>query len=115
VLSGKYQGGAWPAGTRFTTYKDHSPRTQAMTRRFLNDATLATTARVADLAKQCGMAPVTFAVAWTLTRDFLGSSLVGATRVAQLDELLAAAEAKIPPDALEAVERITREIRYPMG
>jgi aryl-alcohol dehydrogenase-like predicted oxidoreductase len=115
VLSGKYQDGAFPAGTRFALYKEHSPRTQAMTRRFLGAAALETTARVHEIARQCGIAPVTFAIAWTLTRDFLGSTLVGATRVAQLDELLAAAEARIPPDALEAVERLSREIRYPMG
>jgi aryl-alcohol dehydrogenase-like predicted oxidoreductase len=115
VLSGKYQGGAFPAGTRFAMYQDHSARTRAMTARFVNQATLATTARMGEIARQCGLAPATFAIAWTLTRDFLGSTLIGATRVAQLDELLAAAEAKVPPDALEAVERLSREIRYPMG
>ena len=28
VLSGKYLGGAWPAGARFSGYREHSPRTQ---------------------------------------------------------------------------------------
>ncbi len=114
VLSGKYRGGAWPEGARFTHYREHSPRTQAMTKRFVNERTLETAARVAELARECDMSPVTFAVAWTLTRDFLGSALVGVTDPAQLDELLAAADAVIPGDALAAVDRITREIRYPM-
>ena len=35
---------------------------------------------------------MTFAVAWTLTRDFVGSTLVGATSAEQLDESLAAAD-----------------------
>ncbi len=114
VLSGKYQGGAWPAGARFTRYREHDPRTQAMTRRFVNERTLETAARVSELASACGLSPVTFAVAWTLTRDFLGAALVGVTDPAQLEEQLAAADAVIPDDALAAVDRITREIRYPM-
>jgi aryl-alcohol dehydrogenase-like predicted oxidoreductase len=61
------------------------------------------------------MSLVTFAIAWTLTRDFLGSTLIGATHPDQLDDLLAAADAKLPPEALAAVDKISREIRYPMG
>ncbi len=114
VLSGKYQDGAWPEGRRFTRYRDHSPRTQAMTKRFVNERTLQTTARVAEVARDCGMSPVTFAVAWTLTRDFLGAAIIGVTEPEQLDEHLAAADAKISDEALAAVDRITREIRYPM-
>src|SRR5262249_59336212 len=33
VLSGKYQDGAWPAGARFTRYRDAPPRPPAPTRR----------------------------------------------------------------------------------
>jgi aryl-alcohol dehydrogenase-like predicted oxidoreductase len=114
VLAGKYRDGAWPEGARFTRYREHSPRTQAMTKRFVNERTLETAARVAELARGCGMSPVTFSVAWTLTRDFLGATIVGVTSPEQLDEHLAAAEARIPEDALAAVDRLTREIRYPM-
>jgi aryl-alcohol dehydrogenase-like predicted oxidoreductase len=114
VLSGKYQGGAWPAGARFTRYRDWSPRTQAMTQRFVNERTLAVAARVAEVARGCGLSPVTFAVAWTLTRDFLGSTLIGVTHPDQLDEPLRAAEVRLPEAALAACDRIAKEIRYPM-
>lgn len=66
-------------------------------------------------ALDCEMSLTTFATAWTLTRDFVGSTIVGATKVEQLDDLLAAAEVTLPPEALEACDRITREIPYPMG
>ena len=115
VLSGKYQGGVWPDGARFTRYRDWNPRTKVMTTRFVNAGTLATVDRVARLAADCGMALATFAIAWTLTRDFVGSTLIGATSLEQLDPLLAAADAKLPADALAEVDRISREIRYPMG
>jgi aryl-alcohol dehydrogenase-like predicted oxidoreductase len=114
VLSGKYGGGAWPEGARFTRYKDWNPRTRVMTERFVNERTLATAARVAEIARSAGLSPVTFAVAWTLTRDFLGSTLIGVTNPDQLDEHLRAAEVSLPQDALAACDRLAKEIRYPM-
>ena len=114
VLSGKYADGAWPAGARFTDYGEGDPRTRSMTRRFVNERTLAATARYAEIARECGLSPVTFAVAWTLTRKFVGSTIFGVTGVDQLDEHLAAAETEIPADALAAVDAVAREIRYPM-
>src|SRR5262249_61802673 len=96
-------------------YTHRSPRTQAMTKRVLNRETLAATERFGEVAAECGLALPTFAIAWTLTRDFLGATILGATHPDQLDVLLTAAEAKLPTDALAAVDKISREIRYPMG
>jgi aryl-alcohol dehydrogenase-like predicted oxidoreductase len=115
VLSGKYLDGAWPEGARFTRYKDGSPRTQSMTRRFVSERSLEATARFAALAKQHDLELPTFAVAWTLAHDFLGATIVGATSAAQLDATLAAARVTLPAEALEAADRISKEIRYPMG
>jgi aryl-alcohol dehydrogenase-like predicted oxidoreductase len=115
VLSGKYLHGTWPDGARFSRYKDHSPRTQVMAQRFVSEKTLAATGRVHEIARDCGLAPVTFAVAWTLTKGFVGSTLIGVTSPEQLDEHLAAADAKIPDDALRACDRLAKEIPYPMG
>ena len=50
-----------------------------MAARFVSEATLAATERLAELAAACGVSLPTLAVAWTLTRDFLGAALVGAT------------------------------------
>jgi aryl-alcohol dehydrogenase-like predicted oxidoreductase len=115
VLSGKYQGGAWPEGARFSRYRAGDARTQAMTGRFVNDTTLSVTERVLKIAADCGLSPVTFAVAWTLTKDFVGSTIIGVTHDDQLDEHLAAAEATLPADALAACDQLSREIRYPLG
>ncbi len=115
VLSGKYQDGTWPAGARFSTYKDAHPRTAAMARRFVNEKTLAATARLASIAADAGMSPVTLAVAWTLTRDFVGSTIVGATRPEQLPELLRGGDVELGPDVRQACDAVTRDILYPMG
>jgi aryl-alcohol dehydrogenase-like predicted oxidoreductase len=115
VLSGKYQNGARPARSRFSLYGEHSPRTQAMTRRFVNEKTLATTARMMAIAEQAGLSPVTLAVAWTLAHDFVGSTIIGATTPEQLADALAAAEVHLSPDVLAACDAVGRDIPYPMG
>jgi aryl-alcohol dehydrogenase-like predicted oxidoreductase len=115
VLSGKYQNGAWPEPARFTSYRHGGKRGEVMTARFLNDKTRATTDRVMQLAAECSMPPATFAIAWTLSRDFVASTIIGATRAAQLDDTLKASDLTIPFDVLVKVDTISREIMYPMG
>jgi aryl-alcohol dehydrogenase-like predicted oxidoreductase len=115
VLSGKYLEAQWPEGARFSRYRANDPRTKVMTQRFVSEKTLAVTRRVHAIAADCDMHPVTFAVAWTLTRDFVGSTLIGVTHPDQLAVHLAAADAKIPADALAAADALAREIPYPMG
>ncbi len=115
VLSGKYQGGAFPGDSRFGRYQGGDPRTQTMTRRFVNESTLAATARFMDIAREAGLDPVTLAVAWTLSHDFVGSTIIGATRTDQLVASLAAADCTLPADVLTACNRVSREIRYPLG
>ena len=114
VLSGKYQGGAFPPGARFSLYREGDARTSTMTGRFVNERTLATSARVQEIAAKCGVSSVTFSVAWTLSRSFVASSIVGVTCLEQLDEHLAAADFEVPPDALAEVDALSKEIRHPM-
>lgn len=115
VLTGKYQEGAWPPRARFTVYREHNPRSQAMTRRFVNERTLAATARFIGLAQEVGMSVTTLAAAWTLTHDFVGATIIGATAPGHLDDTLAAAEVTLPPDLVKACNQVTKEILYPMG
>ncbi|MBY0276648.1 aldo/keto reductase [Candidatus Binatia bacterium] len=115
VLSGKYLDDARPAKARFTFYAEHSPRTQAMTKRFVNEKTLESTRRFAAIAREAGMAPVTLAVAWSLAHDFVGSTIIGATAPEQLPDALAATDVELPGDVLRACDAVSREILYPMG
>lgn len=115
VLSGKYQDGAWPDGARFSLYRAYNPRTDVMTRRFVNERTLAATARYIDIAREAGMSVTTLATAWTLSRDYVGATIIGATTVEQLDDTLAAAGVRLDAATLEACDKVRREIPYPMG
>jgi aryl-alcohol dehydrogenase-like predicted oxidoreductase len=115
VLSGKYQGGAWPEGARFSAYRRDAQRGAAMARRFINEKSLASVERFAKIAEQAGMPPVTLAVAWSLAHDFVGSTIIGATRVDQLEDSLRAADVKLSDDVRAACDAVTRELPYPMG
>lgn len=115
VLSGKYLHGEWPEGARFSEYRKDSGRGAAMTRRFVNEKTLETTRRIMAVAGECGLAPVTFATAWTLSHDFVGATIVGATDEAQLEDILKADGVSLPLEALQQVNATSAEILYPMG
>jgi aryl-alcohol dehydrogenase-like predicted oxidoreductase len=115
VLSGKYNDDKWPEPARFSRYRNDPVRGQTMTKRFVNDKTLATTERIVKLAAALEIAPVTFAVAWSLTHDFVASTIIGATTPEQLPEILRASEVKLPAEVLAKVDEISREILYPMG
>jgi aryl-alcohol dehydrogenase-like predicted oxidoreductase len=115
VLSGKYQGGAWPEGARFSAYRHDAQRGAVMARRFVNPKTLGSVERFAKIAADAGMPLVTLATAWSIAHDFVGSTIIGATRVDQLDDALRAADVKLSPEVLSACDAVTREILYPMG
>jgi len=114
LLSGKYQGGVWPDGARFSAYRADAKRGARMVARFVNDGTRETFERMAGIAREHALAPATFAIAWTLSRDFVGSTIIGATHRDQLDDTLAAAGVKLAPEALLAVDKLSSDIRYPM-
>ena len=115
VLTGKYQDGAWPDGARFSTYRKDPGRGAAMTARFVNERSLEAVARFTEIAREAGHGIAAFATAWSAQHDFVGSTLIGATSVEQLDESLAAADLTLSADVLAACDAVSREIPYPLG
>ncbi len=115
VLAGKYQNGAWPAGARFTLYRDYNERSRVMTQRFVNERTLAATERYAAIAREAGIPLPTLAIAWVLSRDFVGAAIVGATTPEQLEATVKASEVTLNEEVLRACEQVAREWPYPMG
>ena len=85
-----------------------------MAARFVSDAPRVTPDRMAGIAREHGVAPATFAIAWTLTRDFVWSTIIGATRRGQIDEALAAADGHLGAEALQAIDALSSDIRRPM-
>ena len=115
VLTGKYQDGALPPGARFTTYMEAGERQQQMAQRFLNERSLAATAEYQAIADEAGLSLVTLATAWSKQHDFVGSTIVGATSVEQMPDILAAADVVLPHEVMKALYKVSRRIPYPMG
>jgi len=116
VLSGKYNGGFFPKNARFSDYyRLDNPRQKSMAERFVNDKTLASTQKYIELAKEYGISPTTLAVAWSMSFDFVASTITGATSPSQLDEQFKALDFKMSEELLSECDAIHREILYPMG
>lgn len=115
VLSGKYNLNPNTEG-RFNRYRN-SPdeRVQKIADRFLNENTLASTARYMKVAKELEVQPATLAIAWSKQFDFVASTIIGANSCAQLQDSLAALELELTEETLERCEQVHKEFLYPMG
>ena len=115
VLTGKYNGGQLPAGARFSDYLvNGGPRQQRMARRFVNDRTLATTEKLMAIAREIGVSVAALALAWSKQHDFVASTIVGACTVAQLEEVLPAADLILDAATLARIDEIDCAIPSPM-
>ena len=115
VLTGKYNDGALPPGARFTDYLTNGgPRQQRMARRFVNERTLETTARLQVIARDLGISVTALAVAWSRQHDFVASTIIGATTLAQLNESLAARDLVLDSETLRRIDEIDEAIPCPM-
>lgn len=111
VLCGKYNGGSLPKGARFTDYiLNGGPRQKKMAARFVNERSLETTARLQVIAADLGVSVTALALAWSKQHDFVASTIVGATTVAQLNESLAAADLVLSAETLVRINEIDEAI-----
>lgn len=117
VVSGKYLGGATPAGARFSSLINAGGRFVEMTSRFVNPKSHSATEKVMEIARQAGMSPVTLATAWSKQHDFVASTIVGVTREDQLAEIFAASDLALPDDVMKAVRDMMKDanLRYTQG
>ena len=103
VLSGKYLGGDVPEGSRKSIYPDLSGRA--------NPAAVEATKGYVEVAKKHGLDPSAMAVAWTLTRPFMTSSIIGATSPEQLAACLSGGEIFLSEEAMKEIAEVHR--RWP--
>jgi len=116
VLSGKYNGEFYPANARFSDYiKSEDPRMKAQGTRFVNEKTLAATAKYMEIASRLGISPVTLAVAYSKQFKFVASTIVGARNTEQLEASLAAMDLDLSDEVMQEIKDIQLNIMYPMG
>ncbi|KIC16212.1 aldo/keto reductase [Leisingera sp. ANG-DT] len=100
LLTGKYQDGAVPEGSRKSINPElggrHSPRVYDAVAAYL------------EIAKRHGLDPVHMALAWCRTRPFMASAIFGATRLAQLEHLLQSVELELSQDVQEEINAAHR-------
>lgn len=85
-----------------------------MAKRFVNERTLETTARLLQVAEGIGVSVTALALAWSRQHDFVASTIVGATTVAQLNESLEAADLVLDAGTLALIDVIDEAIPCPM-
>ena len=115
VLTGKYQEERWPKGARYTAYKKAGPRQAVMAERYVNDRTIETVRLLQKVADEAGLDLTTLATAWSKQHDFVASTIIGASKVEQLDPILKAADVTLSDEVLAAIDSISTDVPYPMG
>ena len=115
VLSGKYNNGQTPHGARFSRYIELGGRQEIMASRFVNPKSLAATEKFMAIAAEAEMSVVTMATAWSKQHRFVASTIVGVSHEDQLPEILAASDLELDATLMKKIDKVTREIMYPMG
>jgi aryl-alcohol dehydrogenase-like predicted oxidoreductase len=70
------------------------------------DSDYAVAERVVDVAKQKGVLPIQVALSWVSNRPGVTAPIISATRLEQLDQLVAGLDVKLTDDERKAVEEI---------
>lgn len=98
MLTGKYDEGV-PEGSRFAQY-------DSFARQFLTDANRRKVLALTDVADDLGVSRAQLALAWTLRQPGVSSVITGATKVAQIEENLGAAELELDGATIERIDGI---------
>jgi len=99
-LTGKYRGGAQPAGARRTLF-DRLSRYEGPGAEAVNDMYVA-------LAEESGLDPAQMAIAFAASRPFMTSVIIGATTMDQLKTVINAADLTLSEDVLAEIDKIQR-------
>ncbi|WP_286763432.1 MULTISPECIES: aldo/keto reductase [Rhodopirellula] len=110
VLTGKYENGP-PPGGRFSEYlQTGNDRQKAMAQRFVNDRTIETAVRMHEIAESIGTTGTALSVAWSKQHDFVASTIVGATSIEQLKEILVADDMILDDETMARIDAVEVEI-----
>ncbi|WP_379072584.1 aldo/keto reductase [Mesorhizobium sp. UC22_110] len=104
-LTGKYDHGALPAGSRSQLFN----RGQ----RYQTPNAAAVLLEYNELARSFGMEPALFAGAYVISRPFVTSSIIGATSIAQLETALGCADMAWTEEMQKAVDAVHQRVGNP--
>ncbi|MFV0530796.1 MAG: NADP(H)-dependent aldo-keto reductase [Flavobacteriales bacterium] len=104
ILSGKYLNGKNPKETRYTNWPNYFTR-------YAHENTTKATQKYADLAKKHNISLAQMALAFVTSRDFLISTIIGATTMEQLKENIDSIHITLSDEILKEIEKI--HLEYP--
>ena len=104
-LTGKYQGGAVPEGSRMALVSNMGGRK--------TDRVYDAVAAYLDIAQRHGLDPVHMSLAWCCSRPFMGSTIFGATTVAQLEHILVGKDLKLSSEVMAEISAAHRAFPMP--
>ncbi len=81
--------------------------------RYLREGVLSAVAQYTKLARDNGITPAQMALAWCYSRWFVGSTIIGATTLAQLKENIDAYSVTLPQHVLEGIDAIHASLPNP--
>lgn len=102
LLTGKYSGGARPAGSRGADEE----RNTFMQGHLEDEELLARIDELVALAGELGTTPARLALAWCLRDESISAVIVGATKPAQVEDNVAAVDLELDDDVLERLEEL---------
>ncbi|MEJ2003277.1 MAG: aldo/keto reductase, partial [Maritimibacter sp.] len=105
ILTGKYQDGVFPAGSRGALDNALGGRNSLSHWRDAVDAYL-------EIAKKHDLLPEHLALRFCLSRYFMTSVIIGATSMEQLKNAISAADAPLSQEAFDEIEAVHRQ--YPL-
>lgn len=95
MLTGKYQDGAVPEGSRRSLNPEMGGR--------INDRVFPAIEAYLDIARRHGLNPVHLALAWCRTRPFMTSAIFGARTMDQLETVLASVDVTLSDEILSEI------------
>ena len=105
MLTGKYRNDRWPEQARLTLFKQFA--------RYTNPQAIAATEAYCTLAEERGISPSQLAIQFVTQRAFVGSNIIGATTLEQLEENLKSIELPWDKELEKAIEAIHTLHPYP--
>jgi aryl-alcohol dehydrogenase-like predicted oxidoreductase len=105
VLSGKYLDHD-PADARHAIWPTFQPR-------YHSERSRLAARHYCELAQTYGLTPVQLALGWTYSREYITSTIIGATRMDQLRQCIDALEVEISADIELEIENIHKSIPNP--
>lgn len=100
VLTGKYKPGEQAPSDSRAANSDMN----GFISRFMTDDTLQAVEKLQAIADEVGCSMAQLALAWILRRSEVASAIIGASRPEQVLQNIAAAEFKLTPDVLDAID-----------